>query len=133
MPSVNIDNARTGKKKRDIADFLVNNDIESALDVLRTGLKATKTNRYRDPQKPKGIQYAKVPDHTIRYHSAKLLLEYGFGKPATRAEIEVKDTTNKSASPQEIIQKIQNSAHTFREITDTYVKSLPEADISDEG
>ena len=33
----------------------------------------------------------------------------------------------------EIIQKIQNSAHTFREITDTYVKSLPEADISDEG
>lgn len=132
MPSVPIKSDSTERKKRDIADFLENSDIHSALSVLRDGLKASKTNRYRDPAKPKGVQYAKVPDHTIRYHSAKLLLEYGFGKPATRAEIEVKDTTSRSATPQEILQKVQNSAHSFREIAETYITSLPQADISDE-
>jgi hypothetical protein len=132
MPSVPIKTDSAVKKKRDIADFLENEDINSALSVLREGLKASKTNRYRDPAKPKGIQYAKVPDHTIRYHSAKLLLEYGFGKPATRAEIEVKDTTSRSATPQEILKKVQNSAHSFREIAETYVNSLPQADLSDE-
>jgi hypothetical protein len=132
MPSVAIDTKGSTKTKRDIAQFLENKDIENALDVLRTGLKATKTNRYRDPQKPKGIQYAKVPDHNVRYHSAKLLLEYGFGKPATRAEIEVTDNTSKTASPQEIIKRIQQSAHSFRDIADTYVNSLEHAEVSDE-
>tara|TARA_Y100000114_G_C11707566_1_gene301770 strand:+ start:144 stop:545 length:402 start_codon:yes stop_codon:yes gene_type:complete len=133
MPSVPIKYEEAVKKKRDIADFLENNDIEAALNVLRQGLKAEKTNRSRDPKTGhRGIQYSKVPDHTIRFHSAKLLLEYGFGKPATRAEIEVKDTTNKSASPQEILQKIQNSAHSFREITNAYISDLPNAEVSDE-
>lgn len=132
MPSVAIDSHRATKKKRDIADFLENKDIESALDVLRKGLNATKTSRYRDPEKPKGIQYAKVPDHNVRYHSAKLLLEYGFGKPATRAEIEVTDSTSKAATPQDILKRIQDSAHSFREIANTYVESLPNADLSDE-
>jgi hypothetical protein len=132
MPSVAIDTKSSTKTKRDIADFLENKDIEKALDVLRTGLKATKTSRYRDPEKPKGIQYAKVADHNVRYHSAKLLLEYGFGKPATRAEIEVTDNTSKTASPQEIIKKIQQSAHSFRDIADTYVNSLANAELSDD-
>ena len=119
------------KLKRDISDFLVDDDIEKALLTLREGLKATKTNRYRDPKNPKGIQYGEKADHTVRYHSAKLLLEYGFGKPATRAEISITDDTKKTASPDEIIKKIQNSAHSFKEIADTYVHSLPNADLSE--
>jgi hypothetical protein len=128
---VSSNTVKSKKLKRDISDFLVDDDIEKALITLREGLKATKVNRYRDPKNPRGIQYGDKPDHTVRFHSAKLLLEYGFGKPATRAEISITDESKKSASPDEIIKKIQNSAHSFKEIADTYVHSLPNADLSE--
>ena len=119
---------RAKRMKRDISDFLEDGDVELALVTLRDGLKATKVSRYRDPKKPKGIQYGEKPDHTVRYHSAKLLLEYGFGKPATSAEISISDDTQRTASPAEIMARFQQSGAQLSQIIDVYseVASKPQ-------
>lgn len=119
--------------RKDIQSFIKDNDVESAIQALREGLKATKVSRERDPKKPRGINYVDKPDHTVRFHAAKLLLEYGFGKPATRAEISITDNSSQAATPEEILRRIQNSASSFREITEAYVESLPEVGVRDAG
>jgi len=119
--------------RKDIQIFIRDNDVESAIQTLREGLQATKVSRVRDPKRPRGVNYVDKPDHTVRFHAAKLLLEYGFGKPATRAEISISDNTSRSATPDEILRRIQNSAASFREITETYVQSLPEVGVRDAG
>jgi len=131
-PAVSDSKAAKGFRK-DIQTFIGNEDVESAITALREGLKATKTSRERDPKRPRGINYVDKADHTVRFHAAKLLLEYGFGKPATRAEISISDNTSQAASPTEILKRIQSSATSFREITEAYVESLPEVGVEDAG
>jgi hypothetical protein len=131
-PAVSDSKAAKGFRK-DIQTFIGNEDVESAITALREGLKATKTSRERDPKRPRGINYVDKADHTVRFHAAKLLLEYGFGKPATRAEISISDNTSQAASPTEILKRIQNSATSFREITEAYVESLPEVGVEEAG
>ena len=53
------------------------------------------------------------------------MLEYGFGKPATRHDITVDDKSRKAASPDEILKRIQNSGVAFGDIMETYTESLP--------
>ena len=110
----------SNKLKRDVSDFIQDGDIELALATLRDGLKATKVSRYRDPKKPRGVQYSEKPDHAVRFSSAKLMLEYGFGRPATRAEISITDDTQKTASPAEIMARFQQSGAQLSQIIDVY-------------
>ena len=120
-------NSESSKKlKRDISDFIEDGDIESALNTLRDGLKATKVSRYRDPQKPRGVQYSEKPDHAVRFSSAKLILEYGFGRPATRAEISITDDTQRTASPAEIMARFQQSGAQLAQIIDVYSEAAGE-------
>jgi hypothetical protein len=134
MASPVVANTKASKGlRKDIQTFIKDSDVESAIQTLREGLKATKVSRIRDPKRPRGVNYVDKPDHTVRFHAAKLLLEYGFGKPATRAEISISDDRSKAATPEEILHRIQNSAASFREITETYVQSLPEVGVRDAG
>ena len=55
------------------------------------------------------------------------MLEYGFGKPATRAEITVNDTSSKSVTPAEIMTRFRNSGMDLNEIVDVYAESVKEA------
>ena len=120
-------NSESSKKlKRDISDFIEDGDIEKALNTLRDGLKATKVSRYRDPQKPRGVQYSEKPDHAVRFSSAKLMLEYGFGRPATRAEISITDDTQRTASPAEIMARFQQSGAQLSQIIDVYSEAAGE-------
>ena len=75
------------------------------------------------------MQYAEKPCHTTRINAAKLMLEYGFGKPATRAEINIKDETQKSASPAEIMSRFRSSGMDLNEIVDVYAESVKEAPL----
>ena len=57
------------------------------------------------------------------------MLEYGFGKPATRHEIAVSDNTQKAASPKEIMERLRDSGQNLAEIMDVYTSSVQEAEI----
>ena len=52
------------------------------------------------------------------------MLEYGFGKPATRHDITVDDKSRKVASPGEIMDRIRNSGIALDDIVHTYTESL---------
>lgn len=130
-----VNSAGSKKLKRDVSDFIEDGDIEKALNTLRDGLKATKVSRYRDPKKPRGVQYSEKPDHAVRFSSAKLMLEYGFGRPATRAEISITDDTQKTASPAEIMERFKQSGAQLSQIIDVYSEAVVEStlEIENEG
>ncbi len=130
-----VNSAGSKKLKRDVSDFIEDGDIEKALNTLRDGLQATKVSRYRDPKKPRGVQYSEKPDHAVRFSSAKLMLEYGFGRPATRAEISITDDTQKTASPAEIMERFKQSGAQLSQIIDVYSEAVVEStlEIENEG
>jgi hypothetical protein len=57
------------------------------------------------------------------------MLEYGFGKPATRAEITVNDTGVKSVSTADIMARFRQSGMDLNEIVDVYSESVQEAPV----
>jgi hypothetical protein len=61
------------------------------------------------------------------------MLEYGFGKPATRAEINITDDTSKSVSPAEIMSRFRTSGMDLNEIVDIYAESVKEQPLELEG
>ena len=117
---------QTPKRLReDVHKYIADEDFEKAVSVLRTGMKATQIVRGQTLEDQKGMRYEEVPDHTTRLTSARLMLEYGFGKPATRHDITVDDKTQKTASPDEIMRRIRESGVGLTEIVETYTDSLP--------
>ena len=124
-----VKSEKSKKLKRDVSEFIEDGDIEMALKTLRDGLKATKVSRFRDPKKPRGVQYTDKPDHAVRFSSAKLMLEYGFGKPATRAEISSTDDTQRTASPAEIMARFQQSGSQLAQIIDVYSEAAAESTL----
>ena len=77
--------------REDIHKFLEDDDFSKATEVLRSGMSATHIVRQSREDGQRGVEYTEVPDHTTRMQAARLTLEYGFGKPATRHEINVSD------------------------------------------
>jgi hypothetical protein len=112
--------------REDIHRFIADDDFDNAMYALRDALKATHTVRESRPSGERGVQYAEKPCHTTRINAAKLMLEYGFGKPATRAEINITDDTSKSASPAEIMSRFRTSGMDLNEIVDIYAESVKE-------
>ena len=120
---------KTQKKSRkklsdDIHLFLEDNDYESAVKVLRSGMGATQVVRTSRKNGEKGVAYEEVPDFGTRMTAARLTLEYGFGKPATRHDITVDDKTQKTASPAEIMDRLRDSGQNLASIINVYTESL---------
>jgi len=117
------------KLREDIHRFIEDDDFENAIQALREGLAAETVVRKNRDDGQRGVEYTEKPDHTTRLHSARLLLEYGFGKPATRHDITVDDKTQKSASPAEIMSRLRDSGAQLTEILDVYTESVQEAEL----
>ena len=115
--------------REDVHKYIEDDDFEKAVGVLRKGMKATQIVRGSTLEGQRGMRYDEVPDHGTRLTSARLMLEYGFGKPATRHDITVDDKTKKTASPDEIMRRIRDSGVGLTEIVETYTDSLPKAQL----
>ena len=124
MPSKQITQLR-----EDIHRFIQDEDFEAAMHALRDGLKANHTVRQNRSDGQRGVEYIERPNHTTRLTAAKLMLEYGFGKPATRAEITVNDNSAKVISPAEIMSRFRQTGMDLNEIVDVYSESVQEAPV----
>ena len=121
---------QTPKRLReDVHKYIEDDDFASAVSVLRKGMDATQIVRGASVEGQRQMRYEEVPDHSTRLTSARLMLEYGFGKPATRHDITVDDKTRKAASPDEIMRRVRDSGVALGDIMDTYTESLPMAEV----
>lgn len=124
-----MSNQQVTRLREDVHKFIHDSDFEAAMGALREGLSAMQTVRQSRADGERGVEYAEKPAHTIRITAAKLMLEYGFGKPATRAEININNETQKSASPAEIMARFRSSGMDLNEIVDVYAESVKEAPL----
>lgn len=116
----------------DIRLLMESGDVTEAIEVLRDGMKACSSIRATGENGQR--IYKEVPDHGTRITCARLLLEWGFGKPAqtTKLEIDKKDTTIET--PAQIIEKmklanvdVEDVARTYLEIEDSGLGSTSES------
>ena len=116
----------------DIRLLMESGDVTEAIEVLRDGMKACSSIRATGENGQR--IYKEVPDHGTRITCARLLLEWGFGKPAqtTKLEIDKKDTTIET--PAQIIEKmklanvdVEDVARTYLEIDDSGLGSTSES------
>ena len=117
------------KHREDVHKFIEDDDYANAVECLRDGMTARHVVRRSREEGQRGVEYDEVPDHGVRLTSARLMLEYGFGKPATRHEIAVSDNTQRSASPAEIMSRLRDSGQNLAEIMDVYTNSVKEAEM----
>ena len=110
--------------------FIDDDDFTKAVLALRDGLEATTSTRKSRDDGQRGVQYVEKADHTTRLASARMLLEYGFGKPATRHDITVNDETQKAATPAEIMSRIASAGTSLGEIIEVYSESYEKEPIT---
>lgn len=123
-------NKQTTRLREDVHKFIHDDDFELAVSALRDGLKAQQTVRRNREDGQRGVEYEEVPSHTVRITAAKLLLEYGFGKPATRAEITVSKDNSQEISTGDILSRFRNSGMDLNEIVDVYAESVKEEPLT---
>jgi len=116
--------------REDIHKFLEDDDFSKATEVSRSGMNATHIVRQSREDGQRGVEYTEVPDHTTRMQAARLTLEYGFGKPATRHEINVSDDQRKQVSQAEIMDRLRGAGANFTEILEVYSESSDKADAN---
>ena len=126
-----IRNSTPKRVREDVHKYIVDDDFASAVDVLRTGMAATQIVRGPTAEGQRTMRYEEVPDHSTRLTSARLMLEYGFGKPATRHDITVDDKSRQMASPDEVMRRIATSGVGLTEIVETYTDSLKKVEESE--
>lgn len=115
--------------QEDIHRFVDDGDFENAVNVLRNGMKATHVVRKSRENGERGVDYEEVPDHGTRITSAKLVLEYGFGKAATRHDITMTKETSNVASPAEIMERLRDSGSQLADIIDVYSETVKEVPL----
>jgi hypothetical protein len=115
--------------QEDIHRFVDEGDFENAVNVLRDGMKATHVVRRSKENGERGVDYEEVPDHSTRIMSAKLTLEYAFGKPATRHDITMTKETSNVASPAEIMDRLRDSGAQLADIIDVYSETVKEVPL----
>lgn len=121
---------QTTRLREDVHKFIHDDDFELAVAALRDGLKAQQTVRRNRDDGQRGVEYEEVPSHTVRITAAKLLLEYGFGKPATRAEITVSKDNSQEISTGDILSRFRSSGMDLNEIVDVYAESVREEPLT---
>lgn len=117
------------KSLDDVHQFIKDEDYANAVNCLREGMEATHIVRESKTNGERGVNYKEVIDHSTRISSAKLMLEYGFGKPATRQDINITDNTRLHASPAEVMGRLMSSGQDLANIMEVYTKSVKEAPI----
>ena len=115
--------------QEDIHRFVDEGDFENAVNVLRDGMKATHVVRRSKENGERGVDYEEVPDHSTRIMSAKLTLEYAFGKPATRHDITMTKETSNVATPAEIMDRLRDSGAQLADIIDVYSETVKEVPL----
>lgn len=110
----------------DVHKYLEESDYENAVKVLREGMVATHVVRQSREDGERGVNYKEVVDHSTRIQSAKLMLEYGFGKPATRQEINITDESRVHASPAEVMHRLMDSSSDLTNILNVYSNAVRE-------
>ena len=115
--------------REDIHRFVEEKDYTKAVEVLREGMGATHIVRQSREDGQRGVTYEEVPDHGTRMQAAKLTLEYGFGKPATRHNITVNDESKTAATPAEIMARLQDSGSQLADIMEVYATSARKAEL----
>ena len=114
-------------KAREVRDLIADDDLKQAMSVLRDGLGATQRVRAKSPAGSKfKFEYREVPDNGVRLTCAKMLLEYGFGKPHTRQTIEVRDERPTITSA-DIARRLADSGADLHRIAEAYIGGLNKA------
>jgi hypothetical protein len=119
------------KKIKKVRELINDNDLSEAVAVLRAGLKATTRSRSKAPAekgRKAGYEYKEVADNSVRLNCAKMLLEYGFGKPHTSQTIEVKGDRRPMLTTADIAARIAASGADLQRIAGAYVDGLAEAE-----
>ena len=118
----------------DVRKYIKDGDLEEAVDVLRESMKATTTVvKATAPKSRTGKAAGKsvtveVADNSTRLAAARLLMEYGFGKPIQQQHIELDDgQTTKLLTQDEVVGRLAESGIDLKDVLDTYVENLPEA------
>ena len=124
-----MSNQQITRLREDVHKFIHDEDFEMAMGALREGLQAMHTVRQSRPNCERGVEYVEKPSHTVRIAAAKLMLEYGFGKPATRAEITVNENGSKAVSTADIMARFRQSGMNLNEIVDVYAESVNETPL----
>jgi len=120
---------RVERLREDVHKFIHDEDFELAVAALRDGLGANHTVRKSREDGQRGVEYVETPCHTVRMNAAKLLLEYGFGKPATRAEITVSKDDSRTISTADILSRFRSSGMDLNNIIDVYAESVEKEPI----
>ena len=124
-----MSNKRVERLREDVHKFIQDDDFELAVNALREGLKAEHTVRKSRDDGQRGVEYVDTACHTVRLNAAKLLLEYGFGKPATRAEITVTKDSSNAVTTADILSRFRSSGMDLNNIIDVYAESVQEETI----
>lgn len=124
-----MSNQQITRLREDVHKFIHDEDFEMAMNALRDGLQAKHTVRQNRADGERGVEYTEKPCHTVRIAAAKLMLEYGFGKPATRAEITVNENGSKAVSTADIMARFRQSGMNLNEIVDVYAESVNETPL----
>ena len=117
------------KSLDDVHEFIEDKDYKKAVECLREGMDATHIVRESKENGERGVNYKEVVDHSTRISSAKLMLEYGFGKPATRQDINITDNTRLHTSPAEVMSRLMSSGQDLANIMEVYTESVKETPI----
>jgi hypothetical protein len=115
--------SKSKRLREDIHKFLSDEDYQKATACLRDGMQATHIVRRSRDDGQRGVEYQETVDHTTRMQAARLTLEYGFGKPATRHEINVNDDTRRQESPADVMDRLRGTGTNFKEILEVYAES----------
>lgn len=104
----------------DIRLLMESGDVYSAIEVLRDGLKAIKSVRSTNETGQR--IYKEIPDYSTRITCARLLLEWGFGKPAQKTKLEIEKTEIGIETPAQIMAKMKAADLDLTEVAQVYLE-----------
>mgnify|MGYP003652029373 CR=1 FL=1 len=104
----------------DIRLIMESGDVTEAIEVLREGMKASSSIRATGENGQR--IYKEVPDHGTRITCARLLLEWGFGKPAQTTKLEIDKKDSYTETPAQIIAKMKLANVDVEDVARTYLE-----------
>jgi hypothetical protein len=104
----------------DIRLIMESGDVTEAIEVLREGMKACQSIRATGDNGQR--IYKQVPDHGTRITCARLLLEWGFGKPAQTTKLEIDKKETLIETPAQIIEKMKLANVDVEDVARTYLE-----------
>lgn len=114
----------------DIHTFITDDDLTTAMTVLRDGMKAK--HMVRGPRQGGMVDYVETPDNSCRFRSAQLLMHYKFGQPASRTEITMKGgQESTSLTPQQLMARFTENGVDVHHILQSYAGALKTANDND--